>query len=155
MAVEYDDDGNVYSVPDEPAAKPVAEIKTQDIAEMARSELPRLVAHAIKLAHDSEKLSEVVSVIRELGDRGYGKAPQAMEMRATVDHNHKIDDSTKEMLDRFAEWALRKRGGSGQAGAVGTDRASDRASDRHSNVNNGGLVIDVKPTATIESQDAG
>lgn len=145
MGLRVDEDGNVYeedagtppATPTLPA--PIAS-ENIDIAALARSELPALVKHALQLAHASNRLSDVVSVIKELGDRGYGKAPQSVEIANKVDVNHKIDDSTRETLERFAEYALRKR-------QLAT---SPQSAQRYAPTME---VIDVKPTATVTAQE--
>lgn len=48
--------------------------KTQDIKTLAESALPDLVRRAIMMAHESDKLNEVIKVIEVLADRAYGKA---------------------------------------------------------------------------------
>ena len=58
--------------------------QTDDMAELARSAVPELVRKAIILAAGSDKLSEVLSVLKELADRGYGKPAQTMAVKADI-----------------------------------------------------------------------
>ena len=52
-----------------------------------------------------------VAAANALLDRKRGKAPQAIDVSQRVDVRHTIEESTREMIDRFAEFALRRRQG--------------------------------------------
>lgn len=69
-------DDQFYDQLNTPPAKPQADIELpagDDIAELAKSAIPALVRKAIIMAHGSDKLGEVLGLLRELADRAYGK----------------------------------------------------------------------------------
>jgi hypothetical protein len=68
----------------------------EDITELAKSELPALVAQAIELAKGSDKLSEVIAVIKELSDRAYGKATTKQEPDAPPVSDEVLDAMSPE-----------------------------------------------------------
>lgn len=57
---------------------------TDDLRELARAAVPALVRKAVLLAHSSESLPAVLGVIKELGDRGWGKAEQAVHIEVSA-----------------------------------------------------------------------
>lgn len=67
------DDGDDLELPD-----------TDDIKELARSATPKLVRKAIKMAYNSENLTQVLSVLKEIADRGYGKAEQSIKQSLEI-----------------------------------------------------------------------
>ena len=60
--------------------------ETDDLKELAKSAIPKLVRKAIRLAHKSERLNDVVAVLKELSDRAYGKPAQAIEHTGKITH---------------------------------------------------------------------
>lgn len=57
---------------------------TDDLRELARAAVPALVRKAVRLAHVSESLPAVLGVIKELGDRGWGKAEQSVHIEVSA-----------------------------------------------------------------------
>jgi len=68
---------------------------TVDIVEMAKSGIPGLMRRAIVLAARSKKVHEVMSVLKELNDRAYGKAVQGHIHAGKLDVEHTIADVLK------------------------------------------------------------
>lgn len=58
--------------------------ETSDIRELARSAVPGLMRKAIEMAWGSDSLREVMDVLKEVSDRGYGKAVGQVEVRVTT-----------------------------------------------------------------------
>lgn len=57
---------------------------TDDLRELARAAVPALVRKAVALAHSSESLPAVLGVIKELGDRGWGRAEQSVHIEVSA-----------------------------------------------------------------------
>ncbi len=55
-----------------------------DIREMCRSAVPGLVRKAVRLAAESDSLREVLDVLKEVTDRGYGKAVGEVHVKVTT-----------------------------------------------------------------------
>ena len=113
--LEMDENGDVRPRKTAAVPAPAEPVLTDaDITEMMRSELPRLVAHAIELAKNTTRLAEVMTVVKEINDRLYGRPAQAVEMRGDIKVTEVMEESTVAMLERFAEYALEKRRGNGK-----------------------------------------
>lgn len=56
-----------------------------DMQEIARMAVPELMAKAVMLARESESLRDVLAVLKELADRGYGKAVQGVQINVGPD----------------------------------------------------------------------
>lgn len=82
--VDYDKAYEGLGVPK--LQEPTELAETDDIKELARSAIPGLVRRAIALANASNRLGDVVSVLKELADRAYGKPAQAVEHTGRVEH---------------------------------------------------------------------
>lgn len=57
---------------------------TMDIRELAKSAVPSLMRKAIEMAWESNSLREVMDVLREVADRGYGKSTGSVEIKLTT-----------------------------------------------------------------------
>lgn len=88
MAIRYDDNGDVVEVaePQTVVITPIDLPETDDLKELAASAIPHLVRRAITLANASNRLTDVVSVLKELADRAYGKPHQAVEHTGKITH---------------------------------------------------------------------
>lgn len=75
--------------------------ETDDILALCRAGVPELIKRAITLAVSSNKVSEVVAVLSELADRGYGKPQQSMDIKSTVDITHKTSDTDRAILEQY------------------------------------------------------
>lgn len=58
--------------------------ESPDIREMCRSAVPGLVRKAVRLAAESDSLREVLDVLKEVTDRGYGKAVGEVHVKVTT-----------------------------------------------------------------------
>lgn len=81
---------------------------TDDIIALSRSGLPALIKRAIELASTSTKVNEVMSVISELADRAYGKPSQSMDIKSTVDINHKTSDTDLAIIEFYKSYYTNK-----------------------------------------------
>jgi len=77
--------------------KPVAQVDAPpqlpvdvDFLTLVKSEIPALVAHAIALAKQSDKLNEVMTALNYLTDRAYGRAAQHIDMVSKSEQNNHI-----------------------------------------------------------------
>ena len=109
--MDYDKMYGDLGKPVAPQAEASPVLTDTDITEMMRSELPQLVAHAIHLAKNTTRLGEVMTVVKEINDRLYGRPAQAVEMKGDIKVTEAMEESTVAMLERFAEYALSKRRG--------------------------------------------
>lgn len=84
---------------------PAATASVTDITELAKSELPALVAQAIALGKQSDRLNEVLALINTLADRAYGKPASSPATLVQVDARSlniqamPPEDAYKAMLD--------------------------------------------------------
>lgn len=69
---------------DERKAEALVLPETDDLRELARATVPALVRKAVRLAHESDSLPAVLGVIKELSDRGWGKAEQAVHIEVSA-----------------------------------------------------------------------
>lgn len=60
-------------------AAPTAVVEIGDPVEMMKSKMPQMVARAIQLGLESDKLTEVMALLKEMNDRVYGKAVQQIQ----------------------------------------------------------------------------
>lgn len=79
--------------------------QTDDLKELAGSAIPHLVRRAINLAAMSDNLPQVLSVLKELADRKYGKAEQAVTQTVKVERADVSLEQVARML-AFAERAV-------------------------------------------------
>lgn len=76
--------------------------ETNDMKELARSAVPRLVRKAIALAQKTERLGDVVAVLKELADRGYGKPAQSVEHSGKIEHVTLVLNRNGPVIDNAA-----------------------------------------------------
>lgn len=121
MTSFYED---LYKKPEfKPKAEPAKPVDNgQSIKDLAKSELPALVAQAIALAKQSDKLAEIMPVIKELSDRAYGKAAQAVDMTVAATVVHRVD-VVRDILNQIDGRSYGTPLTIEHEGMIGTDRA--------------------------------
>lgn len=113
MAVEYDEDNNVYEVPDAPVAvlppRLPALPDTPDAVMACEAMLPEVLAMYRAIVNDKDAPPGArIAAGQAIENRALGKATQATDKpRAMPDAP--LDEGSVAMLERFAEYALSKR----------------------------------------------
>lgn len=98
-----------------------------DIREMCRSAVPGLVRKAVRLAAGSDSLREVLDVLKEVADRGYGKAVGEVHVKVTT-----RDEGVAAIRDLMVAGLLDAAGAADAARDIGLD------------------VLDVMPDGTVQ-----
>lgn len=77
--------------------------QTDDLIELAKSAVPHLARKAIILASESNRLQEVLSVLKEVSDRAYGRPAQSLEVTGNqkLDITHNITQDDREIIQRY------------------------------------------------------